>query len=570
MDRIPALAWCLLSSLLLWLAFYPMNLGWLAWLALIPLLGVLEKYATTYSPLSPSGGEAGGKGKSQSVTKGARKSRGLSQITHRPLLSAWLAGLAFCLLALQWIRIASSPMYATWMILALVVSLQWLFFFLFTRLLCQSLKLPLLLAAPITWTALEYLRSQIWIGFAWYYLGHTQHQETYFIQAADVAGVYGLSFLVMMLNVALWRLFSRRCLRVAILEFTPALALVALASWYGSQVLAQDAEQLASPRTPTIAILQGNQPQDLRNDPQAHRRLDETYSRLGEQAALHHPALMIAPETCLSFSWIRLRNEKLPPGADERTERIANYGRAWLYSRASEWNADLLFGFVTENPYQPERKLANSAVLFDRQGRERGCYDKIVCLPFGEYIPWADTLPFMKWLSPYDYEYTIKPGNLLSTLPWQSYRIAPLICYEDTVPDLTRAFMLKENPDFFVNLSNDGWFKGWEEHEQHLVCARFRCIETRRSMVRAVNMGISCIIDPLGRITALPPDSKTWHEAKDREAVILGTVPLSHQSSFYTQNSDLLPWLCWGIMILAFFLSFLPNLKRTPAHESQA
>jgi apolipoprotein N-acyltransferase len=200
-------------------------------------------------------------------------------------------------------------------------------------------------------------------------------------------------------------------------------------------------------------------------------------------------------------------------------------------------------------------------LLLDRDGQERGCFDKIYCLPFGEFIPWADTLPFMKWLSPYPYEYTVRPGTKINTLHWDNHRIAPLICYEDTVPDLTRAFMRQENPDFFVNLSNDGWFKGWEEHEQHLVCARFRCIETRRAMARAVNMGISCIIDGFGRIIALPPGSKTWHDAKNRDAVIVGSVPLYSQTTLYVQWGDVLPLVCWGVMVVGLVISFFRGRK---------
>lgn len=533
MHNVPALVWCLLSSLLLWLAYFPVNWGPLGWVALIPMLVVLKKYVG-----HAVRAEANGKW------------------FNRPLLSAWLGGLAFCLVAFQWIRLASAPMYATWFVLALVVSLQWLFFFLFARLLHQTVKLPLLVAAPIVWTALESIRSQIWIGFEWYYLAHTQHEETAFTQGADLFGVYGLSFVMVMVNVALWRTVTERTLRVITCELVPAVALVGLLGWYGTRIIQDDAQQLNQPITPRIAVLQGNQPQDLRNDPDMWKTIDPKYKELGDAAAKHHPALIIAPETCLSFPWIRLRDEQFPAGGTEKLQDAINKCRAWIYQQATAWKADLLFGFNTlDFSVQPFRHT-NSALLFDQQGRERGCYDKIVCLPFGEYIPWAETLPFMKWLSPYDYEYTIKPGTKINTLTWGQYRIAPLICYEDTVHDLTRDFMLLESPHFFINLSNDGWFKGSEEHEQHLVCARFRCIETRRSMVRAVNMGVSCIIDGLGRIVALPEGCNTWRDAKNHEGILIGSVPLYRQSSLYVRWGDVLPWTCWGVLALTLGISF--------------
>lgn len=554
MQHIPALVWCLLSSLLLWLSFFPVNAGWLGWIALVPLIFVLERFV--------------------------KDERG-TRWWDRPLLAAWLGGLAFCLAAFRWIALASTPMYAVYFVLTLIISLQWFFFFQFSKLLHTTLKFPLMLSAAISWTALEYIRAEIWIGYAWYYLGHTQHEEVYFTQAADVVGVYGLSFIMVMVNVALARVLQERSLKVISFELVPAVILVGVACWYGSTVITADAQELARPQSPRIAILQGSQPQDLRNDPNMWRKIDETYNRLGELAASFQPALIIAPETCISIAWMRLPNEQLPLWAIQKfpdihlPERV-NHARQFRDTIPSRWNTDLLFGFNTFDFRGEEMRHTNSALLIGRDGNLIDAYDKIVCLPFGEYIPWAQTLPFMKWLSPYPYEYTVQPGTDIHALRWKDYRLGALICYEDTVPGLARSFMLQENPSFFVNMSNDGWFKGSEEHEQHLVCARFRCIETRRSMVRSVNMGISCIIDALGRVVALPAlypikgnpgifpgnaPGSTWHEVKGQEGLLVGTVPLYSEISLYTQLGDVLPWICWGMMALAWIVSLVRSRK---------
>jgi apolipoprotein N-acyltransferase len=539
MSRVPALVWCLLSSLLLWLSFFPFDLGALGWVALIPLLLVLERYLGPAPATRP-------------------------RWYDRPLLSAWLGGLVFCLVAFQWIRIASPPMYATWIVLALAVSvLQWPLFFVCTRLMTQHLQAPLILAAPVAWTALEFARSQIYIGFAWYFLGHTQHHEVYFTQAARLVGVYGLSFVMVMVNVGLWRTVSQGSLKVASFEFVPAVVLVGLACWYGSSVLEHDRSRLDQRMTKKIAILQGNQEQDLRNTHETWVQVDRNYSKLGDEAAQHQPALIVAPETCLSLPWIRLKEERLPDRATPKLVAAAQECRDWARKHAQRWKADILLGWNTWDFTREPFRHTNSAILLDRTGRERGSYAKIVCLPFGEYIPLINVLPFLKWLSPYDHEYAIVPGTEVNTLEWDYHRIAVLICYEDTVPDLVREFMRTTSPDFLANLSNDGWFKGWEEHEQHLVCARFRCIETHRSMVRAVNMGVSCIIDGLGRIIQLPPGATTWHEAKNREAVIVGTVPLYDDETIYTRYGDLLPWGCW-LVIAGSLLVGLARRARGP------
>jgi apolipoprotein N-acyltransferase len=81
-------------------------------------------------------------------------------------------------------------------------------------------------------------------------------------------------------------------------------------------------------------------------------------------------------------------------------------------------------------------------------------------------------------------------------------------------------------------------------------------------MVRAVNMGISCIIDGFGRIIALPPGSTTWHEAKNREAVIVGTVPLYSQNTLYVRWGDALPLICWAMMVAGLAISFFKRKQQ--------
>jgi apolipoprotein N-acyltransferase len=135
-----------------------------------------------------------------------------------------------------------------------------------------------------------------------------------------------------------------------------------------------------------------------------------------------------------------------------------------------------------------------------------------------------------------------------------------LICYEDTVPHLPRQFFYPgPPPDFFVNISNDGWFKGSEEHEQHLAIARFRAAETRRGLVRSVNMGVSAVIDGDGTILALPASS--WREAKAREAVFVAEVPIYQGETIYVRWGDWFAWLCLalslGLLMLTLSLRVL-------------
>jgi apolipoprotein N-acyltransferase len=200
----------------------------------------------------------------------------------------------------------------------------------------------------------------------------------------------------------------------------------------------------------------------------------------------------------------------------------------------------------------------NSALLLV-PGAERfgGRYDKMHLVPFGEYVPFGESLPFLRRFSPYPYEYSCRPGK-----QWTRFRFADrqgrswsfgcLICYEDTDPDLARQYVAEEPVDFLVNISNDGWFRGTEEHEEHLAICRFRAIECRRSVVRAVNMGISAVIDPQGRVIALP--AAEWEQSKGVEAVVSAVVPVDRRAALYPQVGDGLVAVLAGSWLAALVL----------------
>src|SRR5262249_45827692 len=149
----------------------------------------------------------------------------------------------------------------------------------------------------------------------------------------------------------------------------------------------------------------------------------------------------------------------------------------------------------------------NSALLVKPGGGEiGGRYDKIHRVPFGEYVPLRDWLPWMDAFAPYENDYSVTAGAGLPRLALGKYRFGVGICFQDTDPVLAGAYgrATADGPaaDFLVNISNDGWFDGSSEHDEHLAIARFRSVEARRATARAVNMGISGVIDGNGRVLA--------------------------------------------------------------------
>jgi apolipoprotein N-acyltransferase len=213
----------------------------------------------------------------------------------------------------------------------------------------------------------------------------------------------------------------------------------------------------------------------------------------------------------------------------------------------------------------------NSALQVPKNGRIEQRYDKMHRVPWGEFVPWRDWLPFMKWLSPYDFNYDIQAGKKFTRFELGKHKYGVLICYEDTDPFLPRRYVRDEADggpvDFLLNISNDGWFDGTVEHEEHLAISRFRAIECRRAIAKSVNMGISAVIDSNGRVLRpdeMPPPEEPhtwkitgteelpvaeWASYKKTAGVLLARVPIDNRGSFYAATGDWLPIGC-GVLIV--------------------
>jgi apolipoprotein N-acyltransferase len=138
--------------------------------------------------------------------------------------------------------------------------------------------------------------------------------------------------------------------------------------------------------------------------------------------------------------------------------------------------------------------------------------------------------------------------------------VAPLICFEDTIGELTRRFVLptETNPgaNLLVDITNDGWFLHSAGSHQHLANAIFRCVETRRPMIRAANTGVTCFVNEFGRVTQkLQDDSGSTFT----EGVLTGEikVPTEHELTFYTRHGELFAKVCAGITLIAVIIGVL-------------
>lgn len=526
----------LTSAALLWACFYPLNYGWLGWIALVPLLGLVRAQARP----------------------------------RRIYGAALVGGLAFYIAILQWMRVADDRMYATWLALAFYCALYFPAAVFLLRYLHQRTPLPLIITLPLVWTALEFLRAHLISGFPWYYLAHTQHELLPLIQVSDLTGAYGLSALVAAGNAVAfeillqWERFrqlvepeippspARLGLRIQAILFLTGLSGILL---YGIIRIEHSNFRIG----PRVVLVQPNVPQQIRNEAytdgeNAARNVMGQYRDLTQRGlgSGQRPALIVWPESSLPTEWL----DPTPSVIEKYSNvaELADLSHREAVGLARQWHADFLVGatalFIDKKGDEKILDRYNSAILLGPDGQTRGRYDKIHRVPFGEYVPFLDVFPWMNKLAPYDFDYSVKPGKSMKRFQLGEFTFGVVICYEDTDPTLARHYSRKDQDgppvNFLVNISNDGWFDGTSEHDQHLATCRFRAVEARRAIARSVNMGVSAVIDGNGRTVALP--GATVSASKKMEGFVACNVPIDDRTSYYALLGDWLPWTCWVLL----------------------
>lgn len=384
----------------------------------------------------------------------------------------------------------------------------------------------LLLLVPVFWTAAEFLRAMLFTGFPWELLGYSQYRSLPFIQAADLTGVYGISFWLALSNAAVllatlglsrknWQTHpvSRK-----LIAGGGALVLVVSGLIWGygqTRIRAIDREAAQAPRK-KIAVLQGNIDQNKKWNRTFQRTTIETYNQLAATANRDKPDLIVWPETATPFFIGHNR-----PMTD------------LLQAGIRRTKTDHLIGTPTAIPYNGRTAYHNSAVLFDAQNRVVDHYEKVHLVPYGEYVPFKEWLPFIGKMVAQVGDFI--PGEAGKAIAWQGGRLGVQICYEIIFPALSRA-MVNNETDILVNITNDAWFGETSAPHQHFSMAVFRSIENRRALARAANTGISGFIDPVGRILAA--------SELNTSAALTRSLPLMTTTSIYTRCGDLFAWGC--------------------------
>jgi len=378
------------------------------------------------------------------------------------------------------------------------------------------------LAAPALWTALELARTYVFSGFPWSLLGYSQYRVLPVIQIAGITGIYGVSFLLVLVNAAIAEFIMNRKSYPAVIT---AVVAVALTLGYGYVKL------LAPEKTGGLAVsvIQGNIEQDKKWDSAYQAEVFSVYKRLTREALKQRPDLVIWPETAVPFYFTGQNgNDK------QLTEELIAF--------VQQNKVPLLFGSPTYE-LKPNRRIIgrNSAFLLSGDGRIDAVYHKIHLVPFGEYVPLKSVLFFIDKLvqAVGDFqggtEYTVMTVPADGTGGKNETKLCTVVCYEIIFPDLVRRFV-DQGAAIITTVTNDAWFGRTAAPYQHFSMAVFRAVENHVPVARAANTGISGFIDAKGRILAASGIFK--------EACLTRTLSPATDKTFYTRYGDLFAYAC--------------------------
>jgi apolipoprotein N-acyltransferase len=504
-------AWAMTGSLLMYAALPPLDLWPLAWIAPVPWLMLIRRVELT---------------------------------GRKPYRAIWLAGFAFWMGVLHWLRL---PFWATsigWVALSFYLAFHVVLFVGVARVAVHSLRVPLIVATPVVWVGLELAKGLLLGGFTMGSLEHTQTSWPGIIQAADVVGGYGLSGIVMLVAACVARMLPIGGRRFAVWPIVPLAATMAAALAYGHFRLGE------TPAGPTarVALIQGSIDTEVKSDPSQADTVWKDYTNLTRKAIHDAMALepkrpldlIVWPETMFRYPLRSFDDDfQMPVGSRSKKETIADTTNL-LADIARGCHAALLFGIDRVHWHADERiDHYNCAQFVAADGTLLGAYDKMHPVVFGEYVPLADRFPFLYKLTPL--AGGLKVGEKPVSEKIAGVRFCPDICYETAVPHLIREQVLAlseqgAEPDVLVNVTNDGWFWGSSELDLHLKCGILRAVECRKPLLIAANTGISAWIDGNGRVVQQAP--------RRQDAVILADVQADGRHSFYVAHGDCFAGAC--------------------------
>jgi apolipoprotein N-acyltransferase len=478
-----------LAALLMSLSFHPLGLHFLAWFGLVPLFFALE---------------------------GMRPGQYFK--------SGIMFGFIFALLVLFWIVFLQIGANIKLLIVFGLVVL-FLYIGLYFGVALAIAKRIGIWFLPLVITASEFIRGIGELGFPWLTLGYSQARYPLFIQQASIYGVYGVSFWLVLLNVAIYKAMRRR----TYLNIALATVIFVLPIIYG--LLRMDHIKA---RTVSVGIVQPNIDPNLKFSRELRYKTFERLMSLSVQcvsASIEQyddsPSLIIWPETATPVFL------KSPGTYQDLVKKLVDRLRV-----------PLLTGTAIYEPQSHD--IFNGAVLIEPDKAIEQDYRKIYLVPFGEHIPFDRQIGLLRNVDFGEGDYT--PGTTHTVFQTPRFRFACLICFESIFPELSRTFV-NNGAEVLINITNDGWFGKISGPQQHNDMAILRSVENGVVLLRSANTGISMIVDQYGRVLSEKPLFV--------EDTIVASVAVAPIHTVYRRIGDIIPMLCLVLTTVLLAFRFL-------------
>lgn len=477
----------IISALLTGLAQQPLHLGWLAWFSLVPFIFVLNRI----------------------------KSR------KDFFKAGFIWGLAYYLTTIFWLamNIGTTPIIGVISMFAAVFycSLNVAGFSLIVGYLKSHYSQRWFWLLPFVWTAVEYIRNMdVLTGGPWTALANTQLDFLTLVQNAEITGIYGITFWIILLNVSIYNWIDRPYSGHAF-----AVISIFLLPWITGIILTPT-PQADIGKKMDITLIQPNIHLSQKWKPGAVRENIELLITLSKPAIDNGVDIVIWPESATS-SFI-LQGDQ--------------YYLKWIQSELDD--SKLLSGIPYYTREKENKKFFNSVVVISEDSVSK-IYHKLTLVPMAEHIPLSGVFPSLKELNLGQANFT--HGDEFRMFNIQNTTFAAMICFESTFPALSAEFV-RLGAQVLVYVVNDGWYETPPEPQQHAKQAVYRAIENRRPVLRCTNTGISMVINPSGNIVKQLPLNQT--------GVINAAIMPSNEITFYTQYGDIFAQI--SVVISMFFI----------------
>jgi apolipoprotein N-acyltransferase len=528
----------IISGILLGLSYPPFPLGFLAFVALIPLLFIYEDVKSSL------------------------------EVFKYSVISFFI----FSVITLYWVgafnKAQDKYLLITGVALFIVTPI-WLYIaiWFFSLVRKEFGRTISLIAFPFIWVGWEYVLTRIEIGFPWLTIGHTQSYDLTAIQFASITGVFGISFWIITINILLFYLIHKTINKEwkwisgkSIITFLFILCLMVIPRIYGSSILKQNEDHKKNDlERIKIGVIQPN----INPYEKWYGNVDKQIGilqSLSQKASKENVDLLLWPETAVPMYLLFPTNYQIYNRIKDQVDSLDIH----LLTGMTDW---VLYGDSVTPPRSSKHiesgqkyDIFNSAVLLEPHNQKIQKYAKMILVPFAERIPWAEELSFLnldiiRWnfgASGYGIGrdttvFSFCPKNMAEV------KFSIMICFESVFPEFVSRFV-KKGSQFLVVITNDNWWGKTSGPYQHLQFDIFRAIENRRWVVRCNNGGVSSIIDQFGNM----------NESTDIgvATVLTGYVDLCNKITFYTKHGEIIGRWSWYILLVFVAGAFIIKIQK--------